>query len=71
MELEQARQLMAEAFRVRAEQIPDDARLGHQLGWDSLSHLRLILAIEERVGRVLAPEEVVSVRALKDVARLV
>jgi len=38
--------------------------------WDSLNHLRIVLAFEEEFGVLLQPEEVVAVRCLSDLERL-
>jgi len=38
--------------------------------WDSLNHLRIVLAFEEEFGVSLQPEEVVAVRCLSDLERL-
>ena len=35
--------------------IPDDVRIGTFERWDSLAHLRLVLAIEQKIGRQLDP----------------
>ncbi|MEM9288357.1 MAG: acyl carrier protein [Pseudomonadota bacterium] len=35
--------------------------------WDSLAHIRLVLAVEAHVGRQLTPDEIVSIVSLSDV----
>lgn len=69
-EREQARTLLADAINADATSVPDDARLGFLEQWDSLAHLRLILALETRIGRTLDPDEVVRIESLDDVAAL-
>ena len=64
-----ARELMADAFNVELTLISDDASLGQAPGWDSMGHLRLVLAIEEARGIELPPEEVVTIRSFADVVR--
>lgn len=66
---EAARKLMAEAFHVEPAAIDDDALLGQVPGWDSMGHLRLVLAIEEARGNELSPEDVVAIRSFADVVR--
>lgn len=39
-------------------------------GWDSLSHMRLVLEIEEVLGRPLAAEEIVSILSVQSVATI-
>lgn len=69
-EREQARALLADAINIDIASLSDDARLGSTEQWDSLAHLRLILALEARIGRSLDPDEIVSVESLDDVAAL-
>jgi acyl carrier protein len=66
----QARILLAKATNCEAATIPDDVRLGQFELWDSLAHLRLVLAIEERIKRQLDPDEAVRIECLADVAAL-
>jgi acyl carrier protein len=40
-------------------------------GWDSLNHLRIVMAVEEEFGVRLEPEDVVTVGSLSDLVRLV
>ena len=60
---------MAEAFNVEPEAIDDGALLGEAPGWDSMGHLRLVMAIEEARGHELAPEALVGIRSFADVVR--
>lgn len=66
--LEDARQLLASALEVAPDAVPDWARLGDPQAWDSLAHLRLILAIETKLGRELDIEKVVEIESLADIA---
>lgn len=68
-ELTQARALLADATGVDAAAVPGDAAIGRFEPWDSLAHMRLILAIEERIGRPLDPDETIGIDCLDDVAR--
>ena len=66
----QARMLLAEAISAEPALVPAEARIGAFERWDSLAHLRLILALEARIGRLLDPDEAVAIECLDDVARL-
>ncbi len=68
---QQAKQLLAEAANCNAAMIPDDVRIGTFERWDSLAHLRLVLAIEQKVGRQLDTDEAVRIESLADVAALI
>lgn len=67
--LANAKALLAEASQRQPDEIPDDASVSNFDGWDSLSHMRLIMAMEEKIGRELAPEAVVDIACLGDVAK--
>jgi len=69
-EFAQARQLLAEAIGAEPGAVPEGARIGTFERWDSLAHLRLILALEKRIGRELDPDEAVEIEGLEDVAAL-
>lgn len=61
--------LLAEALMTPANDISPDTRLG-DARWDSLAHMRLMLAIEKRLARVLTPEEILAIETLDDVRRV-
>ena len=62
-----ARRLLAEAVHAELTAVPDDARIGSFERWDSLAHMRLVLALEQQVGHQLDAEEVVRIECLEDV----
>ncbi len=64
-----AKALLAGASQRQPHEIPDDASVTNFDGWDSLSHMRLIMAMEEKIGRELTPEAVVDIACLSDVAK--
>lgn len=39
-------------------------------GWDSLAHMNIILELERRIARELTPKEILSIRTVGDVSRL-
>jgi acyl carrier protein len=65
-----AKLLLAEAVYAGTDAIPGTARIGAFERWDSLAHVRLLLAIEERLGRRLDPDEAVRIESLADVATI-
>ena len=66
----EAKKLLAEAANCDRSAIPDDVRIGRFGRWDSLAHLRLVLAIEEHIGRQLDPDESIRIETLADIATL-
>ena len=65
-----AKKLLAEAIGADEAAVPEEARLGSFPRWDSLAHLRLILALEAKIGRQLDPDEAVRIESLADIAGL-
>lgn len=65
-----ARALLADALSVDVGAVPSDARIGAFERWDSLGHVRLILALERRIGRQLDPDDAIRIESLDDIARL-
>jgi acyl carrier protein len=67
---EQAKNLLAEAANCDPATIPDDVQIGRFERWDSLAHLRLVLRIEEQIGRQLDPDESIRIENLAHIAKL-
>ena len=67
--LGEAKALLAQALGAPAD-IGDDASIANTPAWDSLAHVRLMLALEERLGRKLTSEEAVRIASLRDLAEV-
>lgn len=65
-----ARALLAEALAMDARSLPHDARIGVVEQWDSLAHARILLALEERIGKPLDAAEAIAIESLDDIADL-
>ncbi len=61
-----AKQLLAQALKVSADEIGDDAAIGVTERWDSLAHMQVILALEAILGNTLATDELVAIASLQD-----
>jgi acyl carrier protein len=66
-----ARVLLADALALKEQDLPPNPRIGAIEQWDSLAHMRVLLALEERVGKPLSPEEAVAIESLEDIARVI
>jgi acyl carrier protein len=55
------RQLMADVFGVGLDEIDASASIDSVESWDSLKHLNLVLALEERFGVSLTEHETVEI----------
>ena len=65
-----AKELIGRAFDMAPEGVPDDASLENFEPWDSLGHVKIILSVEEAVGRPLDTEEALQVASVDDLRRL-
>lgn len=54
------------ATRLNAASSPDTVE-----NWDSVQHLNLVLALEEKFGLQLSPEEIEQMKTLGDTAKLI
>ncbi len=62
--------LIAAAFGQSPDNIADDGMIGQVPGWDSLGHMRLMLALEAAMGRQMTPEEITTIISVPAVRAL-
>ena len=55
---EKLKRILKSVLRLNLESVPDDNAYGQCPQWDSLSHLTLILTLEEEFGLAIPDEEV-------------
>lgn len=55
------RQVIADVFGVPLDQITEDASIDSVDAWDSLKHLNLVLALEERFAVSFTEQETVEI----------
>ena len=63
-----ARALLADALGLPENDLPAEARIGSLEQWDSLAHARILLALEEHIGKMLDTEEAAGIESLSDIA---
>jgi acyl carrier protein len=63
--LNEARGLVAVALGLSIDDVPSDGDADKVPGWDSLSHVRLVLSLETKLGRTLVPEEIIRLRSVR------
>lgn len=66
--LDSARALLADAVGLPSTAIADDATFDQVERWDSIAHLRLVLALEEKIGRQVTAEETMELFSLRRIA---
>jgi acyl carrier protein len=68
---DQIRTIASDLFGVPAENITAVSSPETLENWDSIQHLNLVLAVEERFGLQLSPEEIEQLKTVGDAAKLV
>ena len=63
----EARNIVAQALGLDVTLVTSEASMDSLDKWDSMGHLRLVMAIEERVQTELDPAEVVQIMTVQDV----
>jgi acyl carrier protein len=65
-----AREIIADALEISTDEVDGDASIETLDAWTSLGHMRLILALEETLGKQLDPAAIVEIGNLNDVAAI-
>ena len=65
-----ARALIAAAIERPIDQVPADGTIEDVPGWDSLGHMRVIMAVEAVLGRPIAADEIVGLASVEAIDRL-
>jgi acyl carrier protein len=68
---EQVRSIASDVFGLPTNKITAESSPETIESWDSMQHLNLVLAIEEKFGVQLAPEEIEQMKTVGAVAALV
>jgi acyl carrier protein len=68
---DQIRTMASDLFGVPAERITADSSPQTLEAWDSIQHLNLVLAVEEKFGVQLSPEEIEQMKSIGETAKLV
>jgi acyl carrier protein len=69
--LEQVRNIAGDIFGIPADKITAESSPETIENWDSMQHLNLVLAIEEKFGVQLDPEDIEQMNNIGAVATLV
>jgi acyl carrier protein len=68
---EQVRNVASDIFGVPADKVTADSSPETIENWDSMQHLNLVLAIEEKFGVQLEPEDIEKMKNIGAIAALV
>jgi len=69
--LEQVRGMASDFFGIPASEISAHSSPETIEAWDSVQHLSLVLALEEKFGLQLSPEEIEKMKTIGEIAKLV
>lgn len=69
--LDQIRTIASDLFGVSADKVTAASTPETIETWDSIQHLNLVLALEEKFGVQLSPEEIEQMKSIGDVAKVV
>lgn len=68
---DQIQTMASDLFGVPAERITADSSPQTLEAWDSIQHLNLVLAVEEKFGLQLSPEEIEQMKSIGETVKLV
>ena len=68
---EDIKKLMAEAFLTKIENIFDNISQENFPQWDSLKHLNLVVALEEKFALSFEPEEIAEMKSLDKIMTMI
>lgn len=69
--LDQIRAIASDLFAVPAAHISPASAPQTIETWDSIQHLNLVLALEEKFGVQLSPEEIEQMKSIGEITKLV
>lgn len=62
---QRAKAIIADVFRIKEDSVNENTNMDNTPGWDSLGHLRLVLALESEFGITIEPEDLVKMTDYK------
>ena len=68
---EDIKEVMAGVFRISASEIGDDAKINQLTNWDSLGHITLMLALEERFKLRIDSESILQLLSLEAIEQYI
>lgn len=69
--LEQVRGIASDLFSIPLSRITPESSPENIESWDSTQHLNFVLALEEKFGLQMSPEEMEQMRSVGEAAKLV
>ena len=69
--LDQIRQLASDVFAVPAKSVGKDSSPDNIKTWDSMQHLNLVLAVEEKFNLQFSPEEIEEMSSVGRISAMI
>ena len=69
--VDQVAALVAQTLDMNREEVGPDSSMSNILSWDSVGHMNICLAMEEKYGKVFDPDTVATATSVKSLAALV
>ena len=69
--LDQIRQLASDVFAVPAKSVGKDSSPDNIETWDSMQHLNLVLAVEEKFNLQFSPEEIEEMSSVGRISAMI
>ncbi len=69
--LDQVRGIASDLFSIPMDRIQPESSPENIESWDSTQHLNFVLALEEKFGLQLSPEEMEQMRNVGEVAKII
>lgn len=68
---EEIKQIMSTVFEIKSEDIPDDGEMNQIINWDSLNHISLVVALEEKYQVSFEPDEISTMVSVGKILQLI
>lgn len=68
---EEIKRIMSTVFEIKYEDIPEDGAMNQIVKWDSLNHLNLIVALEEKYAVSFEPDEISAMVNIDEIVKII
>lgn len=68
--MQKLKKIMNAVFRVPEDRISDEAKMSNVPGWDSLSHMNLILEVEREYGIQLSGDDIAEMQSVPKIVEI-
>lgn len=63
--------ILANVFQIKVDQITDDISMGDIEGWDSLTHMKLIVSLEEVYDLEFSAEQIMAMKNIREIKEII